>query len=266
MVLHILSLILFHSLSQKEVRNKMIHKTLHANVNSLFEEKKFKKQIPNSIMTFFLIMQYMYGFDFGFNRVSNKKLRRLCKLITLLICLYTSVILLLPTPIFASNWNIKSLGGYMYFVQYCGHIILLYFSKYNVYNFVSDIRSVDDGIIYNKEHKIGCIALIVFASWFVMTMSLSALICLLTNAGCWVDNNRVNVIYVICATGIDAIVLVQLIANFYTYYAVTYLVGLVGKEKTSLIRKQYLRVSECCEKFGGFYEKFVSIIVSSIRL
>lgn len=222
-------------------------------------KKNRKKKLPNSIITFFLILQFVSGFHFGFINVLNKKIRNFCKLITLLICLYNSIILVLLTPIFVPNWDNMVFLGSMIFVQYCGHIILLYFPKYKVYNFVTDVRSIDDGVIYSKEHIIGRFACIMYGFTFVITVMLSIVVCIVTNSGCMLDNSRVNAIYMISVNGLDAIVLVQMVVNFYAYYAVNYLVKLVGREETSLIRKQFLRVSECCEKLRGHYGSLVSI-------
>lgn len=70
----------------------------------------------------------------------------------------------------------------------------------------------------------------------------------------------------IALTGLGVIFLVQIIVNLYIYYAVKYLMELVGREKTSLIRKQFIRISDCCEKFAGYYGNVVSLQNDSIML
>lgn len=209
-------------------------------------------------------MQLIYGFSFGFIVVLNKKIRRFCKLITLVICLCNSAALLLCTPVFVSAWDIRAFWGSLYFVQYCGHIILLCFPKYKVYNYITDIRRIDDhNIVHSYEHKIGLFACIVFGCYFVIaTMILGVAVCITTNVGCMFDNKYVNLVYMISLIGVEAIVLVQLIVNLYTHIAVIYLVSLVGREEVSFIRKQFLFISECCEKFGKCYGNLVSIYVT----
>lgn len=227
--------------------------------NQFYVEKKLKKKLSNSIITFFFILQFLYGFNFGFIDLLNKKIRRFCKCITLLISLYTTAILFLASPIFLTERDIRVFWGSLVLLHYCGHMTLLNFSKYKVHNFITDIRSIYCGIIYSKENNFGWLACIAFGCMLAITVMSSAVFCTATNSGCMLKNNIVNAIYMISLIGLDAIVLVQLIVNFYTYYAVEYLVGLVGREKTCLIRKQFFRVSKCCEKFSGYYGNLVSI-------
>lgn len=237
----------------------MIGQTLQIKRNTFFVEKKATKQFPNSIITFFLIMQFIYGYNFGFIDVLDAKIRHFCKVISLLVCLCTGVILLLCTPLFQSEWDMRTFWGSLFFTQYSGHIVLLHFSKYKVHNFLTELRSIDDGIVHSKEHKIGFIACIIMGYLYLFVMVLVAVICVKTISVCMLDNKHVNAIYMICVSGLDAIVVVQLVVNLYTYYAVVYLAGLVDKEEVSLIRKQFLRISECCEKFGKCYGNLVSI-------
>lgn len=235
----------------------MVDKIFQIKINSFIKEKNLQKKIPNSIITFFLTIQFVFGFNFGFNELLNKKIRSFCKVISLLIFLCTASILLLCTPIFMSQWDVRVFMGSLYFVQYCGYIILSKLSKYNVCSFITDIRNIDDGIMDSKEHKIGLFAYIAFSSLLTLAM-MSSTICIIKNTGCMLVNNRVNVIYMISVTGLDSIVLVQSIVNFYTYYAIVYIVGIADTEKISFIKKQFFRVSKCCEKFGGFYDNLVS--------
>lgn len=240
----------------------MIGQTYQTKKNTFFIEKKIKKKLPNSITTFFLLMQFIYGFNFGFINILNKKIRNFCKLISLFICLCTSAIILLCTPIFMPEWTIRVYWGSLCFVQYCGHTILLNFAKYKVYNFVTDVRSVGDGITYSKEHKMGLFACITFGCLFVITVMASVVVCIKTKLACVLDNQLVTAIHMIPLVGLDAIVLVELLVNFYTYFAVIYLAALAGSEEVSFIRKQFLRITECCEKFGKCYENLVSIYVT----
>lgn len=241
----------------------MIGPNLCIKKKSFFREQKQGEKIPNSILTLFLILQLIYGLNFGFLDVFNKKLRRVCKIIYLFVCFYNGIILLSYVPVASSQWNIDEYTSSLFFVQYCGHNIVLYFAKYKVYNFISDIRKIDDGI-QSKEQKIGLFACIVFGCWFVLSIIIfPVVICTVKIKECSLQYIIIFIMYQAPTTGIDAIVLVQLIVNFYTYYVIVYLVGLVGTEKISLIRKQFLRASECCEKFGGHYRNLVSIYVTA---
>lgn len=240
----------------------MIGHTLQINNNSFFIEKKLRKKLPYSILTFFLMLQFIFGLNFGFIDALNKKIRHFCRLTSIVICLYTGIILFLSTPLFLSEWNMKEVGVLLIFIQYCGFIVLLNFTKYKVYNFITDIRSINDGILRSKEHKIGLFPCIIFGCFLGISLILTVFVCMFQKVGCLSKNYFVAVMYQIALTSLDEIVLVQLIVNFYTYYAVKHVVGLVGKGKVSLIRKQFLRISECCEKFGGHYENLVSIYVT----
>lgn len=234
----------------------MADETLQIKKNTFFVKKKPNNKLPNSLITYFLIMQFVYGFNFGFIDILNRKIRNFCKHLSLLVCLYNIIVLFIPvSELFL---NLRLVRFLLYFSRYCGHIILLNFSKYKVYNFITDIRSICVDNIHLKERKIGWCTCIFFWLYFIVSMTVTVGMCIITNRAWLVDNRLLHILYQIVIIGLDVIVVVQLILNTYTYYAVIDLEELAENENVTFIKKQFICISEYCEKIAGHYGNLVS--------
>lgn len=202
--------------------------------------------------------------DFGFSKVLKKNVR----LLTSCFCFFLSVFIITMISITTvhkienstlttSYWLIYGL------IQYSLHAIFLRLSKYNLYNLIVDIYSVDLTIMGNKiKEKVFVTSIVIF---FCVTYISKVVVCCLFCT----NENDCNMFYIsgylncIIIMGMDVITLVQIFIYYYIYKAAKYLkVSLEDKDRhkdIQWVRKQFTAVADICDEIAPTYGRLVSI-------
>lgn len=108
--------------------------------------KKRKSKVAISINVYFILFLCIFGLDFGFKKHLSKYLRivfscvQLCVSIVMFILLISRINTHFITSVFA--------------IQYLTHCIRLLITKYNVYDLIIDVYSLDNGIMEAVKIKI----------------------------------------------------------------------------------------------------------------
>lgn len=240
--------------------------TVEVKSKTIIEKRNEKpKNLPISILILFFSFLLVFGFDFGFVNVMNKKLRRLCKYYSRLICFVG--IITFGIPLFNGNTE-KLVFGTIYFLQLLGNVIALHTAKYKVYHYITDIRAIDIDIRSNESFGGLCAVLSCFFIWEFQLVGCLCL-CFLTNFACLIpDNSPVQVLYCIFLMCLDSTPVIQILVYYYAYCAVKYLKHLVDDRKSDVIeiRKQFTFIADCCGKIQPLYGNLVSDFKVSFRI
>lgn len=239
--------------------------TLEVNTKKIFEKPvKKPRNIPISITTFFLVLQYTVGHDLGFSGVINRKIRFLCSYFSRVLSLVSIIIFF--TPLITYDTSPRLIWGLLGFATVIGHVITLHSVKYNAYHFVMDIRSIDSNTMRCKEKFAGIFASGVYIFIFMSRLTASYMICFNKKEQCQFDVFPFSVAYCILLGCQESLWIVQVLIYYYVYCAVKYLKYLVDSRKYDLddIRKQFTYIADCCDKIQPLYGYLVSIIPNAI--
>lgn len=221
------------------------------------KEIQKSRKVPTSILTIFLFIQFVIGYDFGFNDVLKREIRHCFKYYSRLMCFVTFVVFATPLVLRDSAILIYAT---IILLQFLGHGISLRIAKYTVYQFITDIRAID--ISVRSKEKIGGVIACVFCfSYCTFNLAVRFTLCAIANNGCGVmDNWRLQMLYDVFLSCLDIVHVVQGLVNYYTYCAVKYLKHLVDNRKCNIkyIRNQFMYIADCCDKIRPLYGHLVS--------
>lgn len=235
-------------------------KMINNKILNVHGPKKPKREIPIILISFFIGANFLIGLDFGFRKILKKNFQFIANCF----CRFSSIFII--TSIFIeisfkiANAQYSSLSWFMYgFFQYTFHVIFLHFSKYNLYNLIVDIYSIDIAIISNKN-KANFNLLFLFFFLFV-NCTLKAVFCYLF---CINQDDLCGSIYIpgyiycILLMGIDVVTLVQILIYYHIYKAAKYLMVSLEENNIKMVRKQFTAVADVCDKISPTYGRLVS--------
>lgn len=238
----------------------MNQQNIKVTINSYFKNIR-QRQIPKFVSIFFLALLFTFGLDFGFINIFKKKYH--CYLKTLSSIIPILVFLITFAPVFygSNPWKQAFFG--IGSLQYTIHVLLLYVSKYNVYQFIMDLYEIHNQI-YDKEYLfLSCVI-----AYNLITLVLKAIICDSLCVSKAIDCSSVsNVIptYVYCVPikAVDLVVVAQIFIYYYVYASLKLLRQRMENKCFDLIhvREQFIKIADCCDKISGLYGKLVSIAV-----
>lgn len=224
--------------------------------NSYFSEPHIKKKMANSIIVFFLAFELLYGLDFGFINILNKKLRPLWKCILFMVTVILNLCLYLWPFGMHFEIDLRFLSSLIILGQYLGHVIFLRVTKYKVCNFLKDLRTIE--LVSSKENRVGwiaCISFMISLLYRLVDMYYSHLLFDLESY-----NITVFMLYVMSSVGLDHIWFVQIIIYYYFYNAVVHLKHLADDKLSDLneIKKLYVFIADCYDNVETLYGNLVS--------
>lgn len=232
--------------------------SLHPKNNSFFFKPIRNKEIPNTITTLFLGLQLIYGFNFGFIEILDKKLQPLCKCISYFMTFVVTTLIVLPFW-FGFVSDILLFLNIIALVPYVSHTIFLHITKYKLCNFIKDIRIFERNISPN-ETQVGWFACLCLSLTCIFKFVAALYGCVLVRYSCANGNVAVYMLFFASSMGLDIIYIVQIIIYYYIYHGVKYLKRLVDDERVDLnaIRKQFVFIADCYDKVERLYGNLVS--------
>lgn len=226
-------------------------------INTYFKTMS-KKRIPKFLSLFFLTLFFGLGFDFGFINVINIKYRCYLKQLSFIVSFLLLTHLFTPM-LYGIDYLTLGLYGTGCF-QYTVHCLLLYTSKYNLYQFITDIYKIHTNI-YDKEYIfLSCILAYSLMSWG-LKLIMNYFLCTLPFFDCFTISSAIpEFTYYAPVMALDVVSVAQILTYYYVHAALKFLRELMEKKYIDLIsaRKQFIIIADCCDKISALYGKLVS--------
>lgn len=215
--------------------------------------KKYAGKVPKSINIYFILNLCIFGFDFGYKKTLNKNFRLALSCIQLCVSIIMCVIL---------NWRI-TLRTFDYYtalaftIQYLAHNALLLLSKYNIYDLIVDVHSIDENIMEAVNTKL---AIVLYLST-ILNIGVKQTICVvncLVDSAYYCETSFPGYWYCIPILGLDGITIIQMLLCYYVYRSVKYIrISLVNFD-TKIVQERYHAVATYCDKIRPLNSAFVS--------
>lgn len=241
---------------------KMYQHNLKVKINSYLQNFT-KRQIPKFVSIFFLTLLFVFGYDFGFTNVISKKYRSYLKLLGTIVFILTVVLLIIPAFYYLDS---ATLGFFhVTCLQYTIHGFLLYITKYNVHDFITEIYKIHNKI-YDKEFIfLSCVLAYNLITW-ILKMLVCFTQCALSgdsSTSC-IDIISIVPLYFYCITfpALDLVAVAQIVIYYYIYASLKFLRQLMEKKCIDLsnARHQFVMIEDCCDKISALYENLVSTV------
>lgn len=224
-------------------------------------------KIPKSIKVFFVIIHIIYGYDFGFINLSQKKIASLFKYYSLVL----TIIIFIALFIF-----FKLLRGEVWFwvnfIENIVYLCILKSVKYNVYNLLSDIHVAERIAVLEKE-TFGVITATCAISVYIGKAEIFS--CHLYSNENHNIFNRLTpiglVIYLLFVLGKDFIHACELVIYHYIYtYVKNMKSSLKQYEDIDNFFARYNKIADCYDKIRHLCDNIVSrlsiIVVAPVNL
>lgn len=225
---------------------------------------KPKTKFSRILLTFFLSVYFCMGLDFGFSKILKKNVQVFANYHCSFISIVIIIAILIQMVHKFLHAQVTTTGWFTYgLIQYSLHVIFLRFSKYNLYNLILDVNSVNIG--GNKKYQERLVSVIII--FFNMTYVAKNVLCFYF---CATKTNDCDSIYIpgylYCAVlmGVDVMTLVQILIYYYIYTAAKDLVVFFKDREIKWIRKQFTAVADICDKINPTYGRLVSTFVSHV--
>lgn len=232
---------------------------LEINTKPVFKERiKKPRNLPISLKTFFLSLQFTVGHDLGFSVLINKKMRFLGICFSRVVTLVFIGIFIIP--VINHDTPQRLIWGLLGFTQVIGHVIALHSVKYKPYHFVMDIRKIDITNMWYKERTAGILASGCYLSIFVSRFLGSYTVCFYKIDQCMFDIFPFSVVYCTLLGCLESLCIVQVLIYYYVYCAFKYVKYLTDNPNAILddIRNQFTYIADCCDKIQPLYGNLVS--------
>lgn len=222
-----------------------------------------KNPISKCLVTLFLTLNFVWGFDFGFIKYCDEKFRKAAQFITILINIFVIAILSLP---FCSitvkssyiEWQL------LYLMQYIIDFFILNCTKYKFYDFLVDIGAINFGKLKKSvkiNHFCGLIMIIYVFGFqlikYVLIIYISKLE-IQKLASLLPVPYAIYGIWYFCT---DLVPFVLVVVHYYTYLCVKNLKDSVNEGSVGIntILEQYIAIANCYEKIMTLCDRIVSI-------
>lgn len=217
-------------------------------VNDLVETKTRKK--PSKILCAFLFFLYLVGFDFGFVKYLNRRIRFVATTFSLTINVITAISIVIYLV-----YNGNDIFWYLLtFFYYCVGILVQKTSKYNLYDLIIDIINIDKRIAVPK------INLILFCTLFVVTLHISIITghCIYLGPDCIKFKRICYTIGIVCR---DITSVVLFLIYYYIYRFVKIFKELIKSSQITinLMQQNYIKVCNFFDKIRLLYDKLVRV-------
>lgn len=199
------------------------------------------------------------GLDFGFTKILKNNLQCTLNCFCSILSTFVIISIIIQIPYTYGNKQVTSLSWYINgLIQYSLHVIFLRFSKYNLYNLIVDIYSVDIATMEerNKEKRSVNLLIIFFSTMYVMKCAVCFSICI--NRELCPSLYIHGYLYCIFFMGMDTITMGQILIYFYIYKAVKYLNESLIDKDIKRAWKQFTAIADICDKISPTYGKLVS--------
>lgn len=222
-----------------------------------------KKEIPSILIWFFICVQFIFGLNFGFNKSLKKNMQFLANCFCCFLSISLIALILTRMVTIAENQYQESISLICNSSQYVLHIFFLYFSKYNLYDFIVNIiYSVHTNLNWNKNRSKSIVILITifFLTLYVVKCFICYFMCI--NRNICTGNYTMVYLHCILFNGMDVITMVQLLIYFYIYHSAKFLKDYLEDKDIKWVRKQFTAVADICDKISPTYGRLVSTYFS----
>lgn len=218
--------------------------------------KPSTSEIPKSIHIYFILVLCLFGFDFGIKKTLRKYFRILCSCVQLCMSIMMCFILLLTI-------NFVQVDTYViliYTIQYLTYSVLLLFSKYNVYDLIIDVYSLDKSIMEAVNIKFA------FALYFftIITCGLKQTLCMVN---CFFKTTQYCIkpfpgyFHCLPIIGLDAVTIVQISLCYYVYLCVKNIKIALDNCTINTVRERYRSVVMYCDQIQPLNSALVSVFI-----
>lgn len=218
------------------------------------------RKLPRSILIIFLTFQFVIGFDFGFHGVLKRGIRRFFKYYSRVVCFAAFIVLGIPIIIYHDS--VQLIFAMINLMQFAGSVLSLFIAKYNVYDFITDIRALDCSV--RRKETFGGVSACAFCILiFTFNLVVRFVICSIASNGCrMIENWAVQLLLDVFMMCLDVLHVAQSLVNYYAYCAAKCLKYLVDikKSDTHDIRQQFIYIADCCDKIRPLYGNLVSVL------
>ncbi|XP_061724378.1 uncharacterized protein LOC133530473 isoform X2 [Cydia pomonella] len=218
-------------------------------VRRIFVQEAMKQRIPNSLLSFFVLYQIVFGFKFGCTKVMNMKFKMVAHWFSIVMgCLMMSAL----TLTFTAMPDAGGSGHYwrhISFAQYIPTFCILISMKYTVCEFLSDL------IVAPDSNRIGLVAWVYTLLMFSLKISGAMLYCALTT--CTERSEMFLQFFIhVPMLALDVIPVVNSLIFYHIYTRVRNLKIKLSQREISLVQLdiEYKAVADCFDKFRGGYD------------
>lgn len=230
---------------------------MFTNKHNQITKMKYMKKIPQLIILYFLVSQLLFGIDVGFSKIiKSKKVQRSANILTVLMGLFSIIILLAPMPDLYNDFWFWTTA-----LEYAIYLLILHTTKYTVYDCIRDIHRVKD-VTHSQRffHRIIAVKYAVF----IFSLKIFAVVARCSHADksyCPTHRFPQYALYSLPALGEQFFVLTQIIVIYYFYCCVKSLKkSLESGVCLSIVEFRYLAVVECYDKIKPVTDKLVSFL------
>lgn len=221
-----------------------------------------KKLIPKYLVSLFLTIHFVWGFDFGFTKHLDKKTQKTAQFITFLINILAIAILSFPASYIIERPGV--IWQLLYLLQYIIDLFILNCTKYKLYDFLIDVSVIN----FEKSHK------------STMTKNLCAFTTIIYLFGIQLIKyviylyhykNEINSvvlllvvpyeIYGIWYYCIDFVPFALIVIYYYIYISLKNIKDSIQEVSVHIsnIVEQYESIADCYDKIMPLYDNIVSI-------
>lgn len=234
----------------------------------IFEPENYLPSKPFAIL--FVILQLMFGFDFGFSEVAPCSIRRPLKILCLLVS--ANFILLAAKMMFCGHRSVLFVFV-TNFIEYSCYSLACVSTKYNMYDFFRNIAVIDVNLnVERNEFDNLFIKITAYVSISLVIRILTTMIycfCSSTSVLCLMHTCDYPIIYSLPALARDIPYIVQYSIMYTVYRRIHILNVKLGtkalNEKTFLMK--YREILDCMNKIKPMFSKLVifQVLILSVK-
>lgn len=238
--------------------NKMVTLKLFKTVTKIIyvKPKKFTSKVPQSINVYFIMFLCIFGFDFGFKKTLSKYLQLMFSCLQLCVAITMCIVLLYHS----SSLKFDNYMALVFTFQYLTHCILLLFSKYNVYDLILDVYTLDSNIMKAVNNKLA----FVLYFYTIMTCGLKQSICVVNcsfNTTLHCGNSFPGYWYCAPLIALDSITIIQMLLCYYVYRSVKYIKMSLNNSDIKTVQERYYSIITYCDKIRPLNSALVSVVI-----
>lgn len=218
--------------------------------------KKITNKVPKSINVYFIMFLCIFGFDFGFKKTLSKYLRLMISCIQLCVEITMCIVLLWHTSSLKFDYHMALLFTF----QYLTHCILLLFSKYNVYDLILDVYTLDKNIMGAVNIKLA----FVLYCYTILTCGLKQSLCVVNcslNTTLYCQNSFTGYWYCVPLIALDSITIIQMLLCYYVYRSVKYVKMSLHNSDIKTVQERYHSIITYCDKIRPLNSALVSVVI-----
>lgn len=230
-------------------------KTHQTKINNYVEDgRSIERRIPTSLKIFFWIL-LSFGIDSGFSAMAKENVKSFVKFASMAISATMIVIL-----ISSFNFMYKDIWYWTTIAEGMVYFWILNKTKYNVYDFLSDMHIMADNSTLIDNGFFGILITIYTSATFLLQTISSMYRCAYDKKlYCEKTTDEHNAIYTVAYSTIDAIPVLLIIIFYYMYCYAKYLKNSLNTNfDVEKLTKRYIAAAECCDKIGSLYDKIVN--------